>query len=103
MIPTNKQKTFEILSVLFEVFFFHFFFLQQKGKAVYFAWARGGQDATSSILFMKHGDKASGGRGHTSVGYDLFTGKEISAPSASSYIVSSALLLVFSVTLQCFV
>ncbi|KXJ14463.1 uncharacterized protein LOC110238839 [Exaiptasia diaphana] len=56
----------------------------EKGKAVYFAWARGDKDAVSNKIFQQHGNKASMGRGHTTVGYDMYTGKEITTQTTTA-------------------
>lgn len=79
------------------------FFSLQTGKAVYFAWARHDQDIITPTDFMKHGDKASLGRGHTTVGYDMYTGKEMKDQgdkSSASSLVSSVILVAITALLQ---
>ncbi|KAK3715071.1 hypothetical protein QZH41_012127 [Actinostola sp. cb2023] len=66
---------------------------RENDSVVYMAWARGDADANSDTDYSEHGDKAQGGRGHTAVGYNMFTGQKIE-PSTQTTTTSTTMYLV---------
>ncbi|XP_032231382.1 DBH-like monooxygenase protein 1 [Nematostella vectensis] len=62
----------------------------KNNTAIYMAWAVGQEDATDSTTFLKHADKAGGGRGHWKVAYNMMTGQVIPETTTAPTIKAAA-------------
>ncbi|EDO35574.1 predicted protein [Nematostella vectensis] len=74
----------------------------KNDTAIYMAWAVGQDDASDSTTFLKHADKAGGGRGHWKVAYNMMTGQVIpeTTKAAAADMRAPAILMAVTAVLQ---